>query len=163
MNPELINYVGSARRSGLSDGEIRQNLLNQGWPQADVEAVLTGATAATATPPVPSANAAANNQTLMAVLAYLGILIIIPFMIAKENQFVKFHLKQGLAIIVVWLGYWVVTWTLAILNMSFFNFLIYPIIGLGLLILEIIGIINAVQGQQKELPIVGKLATKLNI
>ena len=43
-----------------------------------------------------------EKNTLMAVLAYLGILILVPFLTdAKKDPFVKFHLKQGVALIIV--------------------------------------------------------------
>jgi len=45
----------------------------------------------------------------MASLAYLWILIIIPFFTdAKDNPFVKYHLKQGLVLIIFEVVGWVV-------------------------------------------------------
>lgn len=159
MNPELINYIAGARRAGMPDPEIKQNLLNQGWQSTDVEAALTAPSAPTA---APQPGVTLDNHTLMAVLAYLGILIVIPFLMAKDNPFVKFHLKQGLAIIVTSIAYWFVTAILGYMHLGLLNFFIYPIVGIGLLVLEVIGIVNAVQGKQKELPILGQLAARFN-
>lgn len=42
-----------------------------------------------------------GDGNLMAIFAYLGIFIIVPFLTdSKNNPFVKFHLKQGLALLV---------------------------------------------------------------
>lgn len=99
----------------------------------------------------PPTSQGSSNNTLMGILAYLGILVIIPLLVSKDNQFVKFHSKQGLVLAIIWfIG--TLLW-----RVSFFYF-VMPIINLGCLILAIIGIINVVGGQMKELPLVGHLA-----
>ena len=35
----------------------------------------------------------------LAILCYFGILLIIPWMMAKDDEFVKFHVKQGLTLL----------------------------------------------------------------
>lgn len=88
----------------------------------------------------------------MGVLAYLGILVIIPFIVAKDDPFVKFHIKQGLVLLCIDVIIWV-------LGASFFMFWpLVNLINLAVLVLVIIGIVNVVRHQQKELPIVGSLA-----
>jgi len=96
-----------------------------------------------------------QQKKVMAVLAYLGILIIIPFIVAKEDPFVKFHLKQGLILFiaeaVVWLlGMTVIGWEL---------WQLLELVNLATLILAILGIVNVVQGNQKELPLVGSMSS----
>lgn len=98
------------------------------------------------TPPAP------HNRTLMGVLSYLGILVIIPFLMAKDDPFVKFHVKQGLVLAIIGLVVWVVG-----MNMwSMWQLL--QIVNLGVIILSIIGIVNVVGGHQKEIPLVGSFA-----
>ncbi|MGE5392334.1 MAG: DUF4870 domain-containing protein [Candidatus Saccharibacteria bacterium] len=159
MNPELSNYVANARKSGLSDADIRQKLTASGWQAADIESAFSQPQAP-AVPAVPPAAADASNQMVMAILAYLGILILIPLLVAKDNQFVKFHIKQGLVLVIIWVAYWFLTAVFGAIHLWVLNMFVYPIVGLGTLILAIIGIINAVNGQQKELPVVGSLARK---
>lgn len=96
-----------------------------------------------------------KNNTAMGVLAYLGPLVILPFLVAKDDPFVNFHLKQGVVLLVINIILW--------LGGMFFTPL-YPITGLlslGTFILAIIGIVNVVNGQQKELPIVGSFANRV--
>lgn len=96
---------------------------------------------------------ASKRNTLMAILAYLGILIIIPFLMAKDDPFVKFHIKQGLILVIIE----VIIYALNMSMMwSFFFFV--GIVNIVLLVLAIIGIVNVVQGQEKKLPLVGHLA-----
>ena len=98
-----------------------------------------------------------SNKTLMAVLAYIGILIVIPFFTSKDDSFVKFHLKQGAVLFVIEIIVWV-------LGMQFM-WVLAPVLGLinlGLVVLAIIGIVNAVQGKEKELPLIGQFAKHFN-
>jgi uncharacterized membrane protein len=97
---------------------------------------------------------APERNTLMAVLAYLSILVIIPLLVVKNDAFVTFHVKQGLVLAIIGL-------IVSALGMSMMIWILFPIISiinLGLLILSIMGIVNVVQGQEKKLPLVGHLA-----
>ena len=82
----------------------------------------------------------------MAVLCYLGILWLIPFLTAKESPFVKYHLNQGLTLLILGLIVAVISWI--------------PVIGwlCGVVVfaLAIIGIVNVVNGKAQELPVIGK-------
>jgi uncharacterized membrane protein len=94
------------------------------------------------------------NRTLMGVLAYLGILIIIPFLMAKDDPFVKFHLKQGLLLVIAEIAVW------ALGTMLWSMWMLLQLVDLIALILAIIGIVNVVQGKEQELPFIGSLAKK---
>ena len=93
-----------------------------------------------------------EHKNLMGVLAYLGILVIIPFLMAKDDPFVKFHIKQGLLLVIIEIAVWVLGTSMWQLWM-FLN-----LVNLATLVLAIVGIVNVVQGNQKELPLIGSLA-----
>lgn len=93
-----------------------------------------------------------HKNTLMAVLAYIGPLVIISYAMANNDPFVKFHVKQGLVLIVISLAMWVFR------SMMWNFFMIFNLVHLAVFVLAIIGIINAVQGKEKELPLVGTFA-----
>ncbi|OGM97342.1 MAG: hypothetical protein A2735_03160 [Candidatus Yanofskybacteria bacterium RIFCSPHIGHO2_01_FULL_41_21] len=97
-----------------------------------------------------------DNNTVMGILSYLGILVIIPFLMAKNVPFVKFHIKQGVVLAVIEIVLWVVS------GMLWQLFAIVGILELALLILSIIGIINVVQKKEKELPVVGQFSKYVN-
>jgi len=124
-------------------------------PESSASAPVAAATptASVSDPAAAPAETKANdNRTLMGVLAYLGILIIIPYLMAKDDPFVHFHIKQGAVLCAIWIVGFIaeeIVWIL---------FPIVSLINLGLLALAIVGIVKVVQGKQEELPVVGSLA-----
>ncbi len=105
--------------------------------------------------PPPSPQGSSGNSG-MAILAYLGVLVIIPLVTNKDDQFVKFHSKQGLVLLITWV---IANFLWAIPVLGWFA---SPIINLGCFVLIIVGIINVVNGQMKELPIIGQFARNFN-
>ncbi len=98
---------------------------------------------ATAPPPTPMQQKdQAINDTLLAVLSYLGILFLIPLIMGK-SEFVRFHTNQGLVLLIADVICAAV-----------------PLIGLVgtvcLLVFRIMGIVYAAQNQMKELPLIGQ-------
>jgi uncharacterized membrane protein len=88
----------------------------------------------------------------MGALAYLGILVIIPYVSAKEDPFVKFHVKQGLVLAVIEVVIWFI-------GMSMWQlWSILSLVNLGTIILSVIGIVNVVHGKTEKLPLVGDFA-----
>jgi uncharacterized membrane protein len=98
-----------------------------------------------------------DNHTLMGVLCYLGVLIIIPYLMAKEVPFVKYHLKQGAVLIVMEIAAWV------LVEMFWGLWFIVHLINIVTIVLSIIGIVNVIQKKEKELPLVGSYAQKIAI
>lgn len=98
-----------------------------------------------------------SKNMLMAILSYLGPLVIISYLTSKDDPFVKFHIKQGLAIF----GLEVIIWLLG--SMMYSMWMIVNILNFATLILSIVGIVNVVQGKEKELPVVGKFAQGFSI
>ncbi len=97
----------------------------------------------------------------MAILAYLGPLVLIPLFGAKEQKFARYHTNQGLVLLlasIAWsIVYNIVSWIL--LAISWRLYTVVSIIGflsLVFFVLCIIGIVNAVNGRAKELPVIGK-------
>ncbi len=98
-----------------------------------------------------------DNTTLMGILAYLGILVIIPYLTARDNAFVKYHVKQGVVLAVIEIGIWVIGMSLYMLTP------ILGIVNLGLLVLSILGIVNVINKKEAEVPLVGQFAKHVNI
>lgn len=102
----------------------------------------------------------------MAVLAYLSWLVLIPLFAAKDSKFARFHVNQGLVLaiseIVWWIaigiirGIFIASLNLGIIaSLGVISVLLNTAVSIGFLVLLIIGIVNAVNGQKKELPIIG--------
>jgi uncharacterized membrane protein len=99
---------------------------------------------------------APNKNVAMGVLAYLGPLVIVSYLVAKDDPFVKFHIKQGLVLLVLDVAVWFIgsfTWRLWFI-LGWVNF--------AIAILVIIGIVKVVQGKQEPLPLVGQFASYFN-
>lgn len=109
------------------------------------------------TTPPPVKNKDAEDNKVLAVISYLGILCLIPLLLKKDSPFAQFHGKQGLILFLAWVIFRVV--------------MIIPVLGwfvglLGVLmclILAITGMVNAFRGEMKELPWIGHYAAKLNL
>ncbi len=89
-----------------------------------------------------------EKNKFMAVLAY--IVFLIPLLAAKDSPFAKFHTNQGL---VLFLG---IILSSIVAAIPIIGWILAPIAGLIITVLSVIGIINALNGNAKELPIVGK-------
>lgn len=97
----------------------------------------------------------------MAVFAYLWVLILIPFLTeAKNDPFVKFHLRQGLALII----FEVLTWFVGMFigGLPVIGWLVTSILWLATIVFVIIGIMNAMNDREKELPLIGQYAKHFN-
>ena len=99
-----------------------------------------------------------TKDLVLAVLCYLAILILIPIFMVKDEKFVRFHIKQGFPLFIADLALSVIGVALgwipvvgAILGW------VCGALGLVLLVLSILGIVNAVQGKEAELPLVGQV------
>lgn len=96
-----------------------------------------------------------QENKVFAILAYLGILFIVPLLAAPNSRFARYHTNQGLVLFITWF---------AVLILSFI-FRLIPILGiiisvllyLSILALLVIGIVNASQGKAKELPLIGSI------
>ncbi len=99
---------------------------------------------------------------VMALLSYLGILVLVPIFAAKGSKFARFHANQGLILCLVAIVYGVavniltsvsvaISWRLASVVGSLLS-----IVGFAFFIWAVIGIINSLGGKAKELPFIGK-------
>jgi uncharacterized membrane protein len=87
-----------------------------------------------------------EKNKVMALLAY--IIFFIPLIAAPNSKFAKYHANQGLVLFLLYIAIIILS------NISILGFLEY-IGGLFVLVLVILGIINAVNGKVKPLPLIG--------
>lgn len=103
-----------------------------------------------------------EGNKLMAVLSYLGILVLVPILAAKDSPFAKFHATQGINLLIVGVAWSIVSSIIsAILGLTGVAFLsvlwsiITWLVGIVIFLTMVIGILNAAQGKAKELPVIG--------
>lgn len=100
------------------------------------------------------------------IFAFLGVfLTIIGFIIVllakKENKYAMYYAKQGLVLFIAWVIVAIVGMILAFIPIL--GWLVWVVLYLGMLILWIIGWINALSGVEKPIPIIGKYAEKIKL
>ncbi len=89
-----------------------------------------------------------EKNKIMAVLAY--IVFLIPLIAAKESPFARFHTNQGLLLVIAAVILSVIA------AIPVIGWIIAPVIGIAVTVLAVIGILNALNGKAKELPLIGK-------
>ncbi len=89
-----------------------------------------------------------EQNKVMGLLAY--ILFFIPLLAAKDSPFARYHANQGLVLFLCALVSGV------IFIIPILGWIIAPILSIVITVLAVIGIINALNGKAKELPIIGK-------
>lgn len=108
-----------------------------------------------------------QNTKLLAGLGYLGILFIVPLIVAGQDQFkkdagfLKYHANQGLVLFIAEIAFGIIV---TMVNGMLFAALSPLLMLAGLLwmavwvvglIFLILGFINAINGVKKPLPIIG--------
>ncbi len=117
--------------------------------------------------PIPEANTtpdpkdAAENK-IYAVLAYLGILVLIPLLTdkAKKSPFARFHTAQGSVLFLISCGISLLPRVVYTLTDLYAWSTISNVFSIAVLVLQIIGIVYAAQGTLKPLPLIGEFALK---
>lgn len=104
----------------------------------------------------------ANNKG-MAVLAYLGILVLVPLFAANNSPYARYHANQGLVLLIVDIVLMIAAAILSAIFLAiswrlyFLSTLLWLVASIIMLVFVILGIINAASGKAKELPIIGKI------
>lgn len=104
-----------------------------------------------------------RNNKVYGILAYIGILFLVPMLAAKDSQYARFHANQGFVlfisevllnivgrviVFVIGIG------TLGLLT-NFASILVNLIVSAISIVYLVIGILNACSGEPKTLPIIG--------
>ena len=110
-----------------------------------------------------------QEDRLLAALSYVFILGLIPYISEKKDDFTRFHMRQGLALFVIWL---VVTLGLALLSfifspigysaVAFFHILIRLLL-LAYVVIMVIWFYYAWKGEKKEIAFVANILKKVGI
>jgi fumarate reductase subunit D len=94
-----------------------------------------------------------SGQRFIAGLSYIGVLFVVPLLIAKGNKFMQFHVKQGIVLFIADVAASFIVW-IPFIGWS---------IGLAMFIVSFYGFIQALRGEEWELPFLGQYAKKINL
>lgn len=98
-----------------------------------------------------------EENKLVAAVGYLGILCLVPLLLKKDSGYAQHHGKQGLVITVAWVLLWIGN-IIPVLGQ-----IVWFIGSIALLILVVMGIMNAMQGNMWEMPYLGKYASQIKL
>lgn len=94
-----------------------------------------------------------ESTRLVAALAYLWILFLVPLLLKRDSKFAQFHAKQGLVLFIVEFIVGLIIWI--------------PLFGqvlfVAVLILAIAGILKAYNGEWWKMPFIYKWSEKIKI
>ena len=99
-----------------------------------------------------------ENEQIVSILCYF-LIGIVWYFIDKEiqkSELAKLHSKQALNLLIINFGVSALSGILSFAGLFF----IVPIINLGILVLWILGLINAINEQKAKIPIIGDFADK---
>ncbi len=98
-----------------------------------------------------------GEQIVLGILSYIPILVLIPVLIKKDDDFVHFHAKQGLVLLFVWVGVWIIT------IIPFVGWIIGILLSTILSLISLVAIVKVLMGEKWEIPVVSTYADKLNM
>ena len=92
----------------------------------------------------------APNVKLAAAAAYFGITFFIPLITHPNNKFATFHANQGLLLLLLSMLVSALGEMIGLLGV-----LVIPFLGLVIFVLFVMGLVNALNGETKRLPLIG--------
>jgi uncharacterized membrane protein len=111
------------------------------------------------TPETPAPAVSTEDRTV-AILTYItiiGFIIAIVMHSSKKTTLGAFHLRQGLGLFVTGLVIWIPGIIISLIPfVNFLMIIIWPLVGISLFVLWVMGLIAAVNGQQKPMPVMGE-------
>ena len=103
----------------------------------------------------------------MGILAY--IFFVIPLLTSRDNKFAMFHTEQAIilwiAFVIIYIALMILTYVIGMISNSIAC--VVSILGIlpwiAYLVLWVMGLMNAIGGKVKELPVIGAYGAKLNL
>lgn len=92
-----------------------------------------------------------EENKVYGILAYIGILFLVPLLAAPKSKFAKFHANQGC---VLFIAEVVISFVLVIPVLGWIAGFVG---GIATLVLAIMGLINAANGKMEKLPLIGDI------
>jgi uncharacterized membrane protein len=112
----------------------------------------------TETKPIIDKKDVEENKAIAAI-GYVFILCFIPLLMAKDSAFAQYHAKQGFVLFVVEIVIMIISNILVFIPI--FGWSVMMILNLAVVILSIVGILKALEGDLWEMPFLGQYAKKL--
>lgn len=145
--PKTTGHTKSAR----PHNDIKKHPVNDGVKKTTVDSSTESNHKSAGT----SKTEQDQNIKTIAALAYL--IFFLPLLTNKDSKFAMYHANQGLVLLLSFIVLNIVFTFLGTILFFFGGFLLWSIPGLVSLVLGVIGIMNALNGEMKPLPIIGEI------
>lgn len=99
----------------------------------------------------PDGHESVESVKAVSAIAYIGLLFFVPMLTNPKSEFAMFHANQGLLLLLTSLAVNFVGGAIPVIGWLF----IIPIGNIFVIVLMIMGIVNALQMQMKRLPLIG--------
>ncbi len=107
------------------------------------------------TPVTGAAHSGSSNETLMGILAYLGVLALVPYLVKDQSAFVHAHAVRGMNLflleVIAWVAVGILSWVPVL------NDVLSSVVGLAGFVFSLIGIIYVANHEDKDLPLIGSI------
>lgn len=90
----------------------------------------------------------ASETRILAALSYLSIVSVVMYVLKKDDEYIRFHARQGMVLFAASL-----LWIVPIVGW---------IVGMVAFVLALIGALKAYMGEKFKIPVVGDLAEKIS-
>lgn len=105
--------------------------------------------------PVSGTHTGSSNETLMGILAYLGVLALVPYLVKDQPAFVHAHAVRGMNLflleVIAWVAVGIFSWVPVL------DGILSSVVGLASFVLSLIGIIYVANREDKDLPVIGSI------
>ena len=115
-----------------------------------------------------------NKNKIMALFSYIGFLFLIPLFACKDSKFARFHTNQGVVLCILNSIVTIIFGLMVFITALFYipdvnvlhvlativivcEALVWFVIGVPIIALTVLGIISAVTGKAKKLPVIGNV------
>lgn len=110
----------------------------------------------------PPAGGDSGNRQLMLILSYLWVLALIPYLTEQRDPEVKWHARHGLVLLIAEVILYVVLFILSLIPViGCVISVLWLLAGLGIVVLHVVCLVKALQGERFTIPYVTPYADQL--
>ena len=108
------------------------------------------------TNPAPSSGIDGKTIAIISYFSLVGWIIAYILFTSNRSQLAAYHLRQTLALMLCAIAIYILFFILLFI-ISFLSFALW-IVYIGILVLWIMGLVSAINGQEKPMPVIGEMA-----
>ena len=109
------------------------------------------------TPPFTPASGEDRTVAILSYITIIGFIAAIVVHSSKKTSLGAYHLRQCLGLFITAVVIWIPCMIIAVIPvLNLLMVILWPVIGIALFVFWLMGLIAAINGQQKPMPLVGE-------